>query len=64
VNAVFADITLVASFARFSPPMATLSEERTLSLPFKFGRWELSAMADTQGSWEKALRCGGCEKET
>jgi len=64
VNAVLAGITFVATFARFSPPMATFSEERTLSLPSKLGRWELPAMADTQSSWEKMVRYGGCEKES
>ena len=46
VNTTLAGVTFVTSFAKFSPSMATFSEERTLSLPFC--RWELSVMAKTQ----------------
>jgi len=48
VNTVLAGVTLVPSFARFSPSMAILSEERTPSSPF--GCWELSAMAAQIGA--------------
>lgn len=58
---VLAGVTLDSSFARFSPSMATSSEERTLSRPF--GRLDLSAMVERQGSNKKAVGRGGCEKK-
>jgi len=57
-----AGVMLESSFARFSPLMATSSEERTPSHPF--GRLDLSAMVETQGSREKAVRGAGCEEES
>jgi len=41
--------------------MDTFSEERAPSCPF--GRWDLAAMVGARGSWEKAVRRGGCEGE-
>jgi len=57
-----AGVMLDSSFARFSPSMATFSEEKTLSCPF--GRLDLSAMVEMQGSNKKAVRRGGCEKNS
>ena len=61
-NTALAGVILEISFARFSPSMATFSEERAPSRPF--GCWDLAAMAKTQDSCEKAVRRGqGCEGE-
>ena len=51
-----AGVMLDSSFARFRPSTATFSEERTPSR--HFGRWELSAMVETQSSCKKAVRRG------
>ena len=51
MNVALAGVTLVASFARFKAPMATVSDERTPSCPF--GRWDLSAMVEATRK-----RCG------
>ena len=53
VNTVLAGITVVACFARSSPPMAAFSEERTPFLPFS--RWDLSVMVEAEGSHEEAV---------
>ena len=53
VNTVLAGITVVACFARSSPPMAAFNEERTPFLPFS--RWDLSVMVETEGSHEEAV---------
>ena len=53
-NAVFAGVTLEASFARLRASIATFSEERAPSCPF--GRWDIVAMVGTQGSHEEAER--------
>ena len=34
-----------------------------IALPRPFHRWELSAMVETQGSCEEAVRREGCEEE-
>ena len=47
VNAVSADVRLVASFMRFNSSMAVFSEERASSSPL--GCLDLSAMVETQG---------------
>lgn len=49
-----AGVRLEISFARFTPSMAALSEERTLFCAF--GVWDISAMVEAQGSCEDAVR--------
>ena len=56
----FTGVVLVASFAILRPPMAIFNAEMTLSWPF--GRLDLSVMVETQGSHEKAVKRGSCEK--
>ena len=55
-----AGVKLEASFATFRVSMSTFSAERTRSRAF--GRWELVAMIETQGSREKAVWRAGCEE--
>ena len=57
----FTGVVLVASFAILRPSIAIFSAERTRLRPF--GRWELSVIVETQGSYKETIRCGGCEKE-
>ena len=49
----FAGAMLETSFARFSPSIAAFSDERTSFLPY--GRWEPSAIVETQSSYEKGV---------
>lgn len=57
-----AGVILESSFARLRPPMAALSEERTLTRPS--GRWGPSAMAEAQGSWEDGVWDEGREEKS
>ena len=57
----FAGVLLVASLARVRASMAIF--KAGIALPRPFRRWELSAMVETQGSWEEAVRRKGCEEE-
>ena len=57
----FTGVVLVASFARFRASMAIFKAGITLPRPFR--RLELSAMIETQGSHEEAVRREGCEEE-
>ena len=57
-----AGVTLESSFARFSPSMATLSEERTPSRPL--GRWGLVVIVENQGGCEKVILRADCEEES
>lgn len=59
-NATLAGVIFETS-TRFRASMALFSEEKTLS--HSFGRWNLAAMVETQGSCGKAVQHVGCEEE-
>ena len=61
LNATWAGVAFVASFAMVTTSMAAFNKERTLSRPFGF--WDLVAIAKLRGGCEKTVRCGGHEEE-
>ena len=57
----FAGVLLVASLTRVKASMAIF--KGGIAFPRPFRRWELSAMVETQGGCEEAVRREGCEEE-
>ena len=61
LNAAWAGVAFVASFATVTTPMAAFNKERAFFRPFGF--WDLVAIVKARVGCEETLRCGGQEEE-